>query len=98
MKHGYRERVILYQIELVINSYPLTPLSDDHTNLNAFTAGYFLILLTLTAATDKCYIEAPDRRLNMFEKLQKIVQQFWTRWIFIIYKEVENGKCKIKHN
>lgn len=71
---------VIIQIEAILNSRPLTPLSSDPNDLSALTPGHFLIGSPLTAIIE------PDVRddhisLNSRSKhLRQIYQQFWSRW------------------
>ncbi|KYN50081.1 Pro-Pol polyprotein, partial [Cyphomyrmex costatus] len=71
---------ILTQIEAVLNSRPLTPLSTDPTDLQALTPGHFLIGAPLNAIPQCSLTEMPNNRLNRFQYLTKLVQSFWSRW------------------
>lgn len=65
------------QIEAILNSRPLTPLSADPSDLNPLTPGHFLIGRPLTSlpspVTEKI-------TLNRYQLLEKLRQHFWKRW------------------
>lgn len=73
---------ILVQIEAVVNSRPLCPLSTD-PDIVPLTPGHFLIGRSLTSLPEADYKEIPENRLKRYQRLQQLVQHFWTRW----YKE-----------
>lgn len=70
----------LTQVEAIVNSRPLSPLSDDPNDLNPLTPGHFLIGRPLNAVLDESYVTTPENRLTAFEKMQKLTQEFWRRW------------------
>lgn len=73
-------QTISIQIEGVLNSRPLTPLSSDFENLEVLTPGHFLIGRPINALPEPYFIDTRDNLLNNWEKLQKMVQQIWKNW------------------
>lgn len=71
---------VLTTVESILNSRPLTSLSNDPNDLNPLTPGHFLIGESLTAFPEKNILEVPDNRLSNYQKCEKIKQQFWKRW------------------
>ncbi|XP_063972042.1 uncharacterized protein LOC135159909 [Diachasmimorpha longicaudata] len=71
---------LVIEIEAVLNSRPLTPLSSDPNDLQALTPGHFLIGAALTALRGPDFRETPSNRLSSWQHLQKLKQHFWTRW------------------
>lgn len=71
---------VLTQIEAILNSRPILPLSNDPTDLHALTPGHFLIGSSLVAVPQEDVTTIPFNRLNHFKQLQQLVQNFWTRW------------------
>ena len=71
---------LLIQIEAVLNSRPLTPLSDDPENLSALTPGHFLIGEPLTTIPEPSLSEIPVSRLDRWQLIQQRLQYFWSRW------------------
>ncbi len=71
---------LLYQIEAMLNSRPLTPLSDDPNELGALTPGHFLIGRPLAALpyTDLGHI--PVSRLDRWQTIQCLSQHIWASW------------------
>lgn len=68
------------RIEAIMNSRPITPMSEDPTDLTALTPGHFLIGDALLSVPEKDYTEVPTNRLKHYQVLQKISQHFWQRW------------------
>lgn len=71
---------ILVQIEAVVNSRPLSPLSSDPSDIQPLTPGHFLICRPLVALPDENYVEQPINRLKIYQRMQQCMQQFWARW------------------
>ncbi|XP_045457511.1 uncharacterized protein LOC123667716 [Melitaea cinxia] len=68
------------QIESILNSRPLCPLSSDPNDLNVLTPGHFLTLEPLTAVPDPDYSNVNLNRLSRWQLIQSFQQQFWRRW------------------
>lgn len=71
---------LLAQIEMCLNSRPLTPMPDDPADPEVLTPGHFLVGSSLQAVPEMNLKEIPDNRLNNWELTQKRVQQIWSRW------------------
>ncbi|KAM0724699.1 Pro-Pol polyprotein [Formica fusca] len=71
---------VLTQIEACLNSRPLTPISNDPTDLQALTPGHFLIGEALNAIPEYDMSKVPTNRLTRLHLLTQIKQNFWTRW------------------
>ena len=70
---------LITQIEAVVNSRPLSPLSNDPTDLNPLTPGHFLIGRSLVAAPDENLDGVPQNRLSYHQQIQLLVQSLWKR-------------------
>ncbi|CAL8136776.1 unnamed protein product [Orchesella dallaii] len=73
-------QTVLCQVEAVLNSRPLCPVSADPTDLNVLTPGHFLIGKRLTSVPDDPLIEIKENRLSIWQRQQQRVQHFWRRW------------------
>ncbi|XP_059052238.1 uncharacterized protein LOC131846836 [Achroia grisella] len=71
---------VLTQIEAILNSRPLTPLSDDPNDLSPLTPAHFLIGTPLTALPVADHKGRPLTHLNRFQRLEQLRQHFWARW------------------
>jgi hypothetical protein len=71
---------LVYQIEAVLNSRPLTPESTDPNDLRALTPGHFLVGRPLTTIPDPDITNIPCNRLARWQLIQQLVQHFWKRW------------------
>nr|CAH7749577.1 unnamed protein product [Callosobruchus chinensis] len=71
---------VFAQIEAIMNSRPLTPLSSDPSDLSVLTPGHFLIHYPLLSVPQVDLTSVPSNRLTQYEGLQKLMQTFWRRW------------------
>lgn len=70
---------ILTEIEAILNSRPLTPLSNDPADLSVLTPSHFLTGDSLIQPVQHDLSNTPDNRLSHWH-LQKLRQNFWRRW------------------
>ncbi|XP_076377138.1 uncharacterized protein LOC143259350 [Megalopta genalis] len=68
------------EVEVILNSRPLTPLSSDPHDPLALTPGNFLIGNPLTSLPEADLTSTPTNRLSRWQHIQKVKQDFWTRW------------------
>lgn len=71
---------LLAQIEGVLNSRPLCPLSDDSSDVSALTPGHFLIGGPLNALPEPSLEEVPVSRLSRWQRISQMLDHFWARW------------------
>jgi len=71
---------VVTQIEAVLNSRPLTPMSSDPADLSVLTPGHFLIGRPLVAICEPDITDVSVNRLNRYQLLEQIRQNFWKRW------------------
>ncbi|XP_062704134.1 uncharacterized protein LOC134286524 [Aedes albopictus] len=71
---------LLAQIECCLNSRPLTPLSEDPSDLDPLTPGHFLVGSALKAVPDVNVLSVPYNRLTQWQQIQKAFQDIWNRW------------------
>lgn len=72
--------IIVTQIEACLNSRPITPLSDDTTDLQALTPSHFIIGDAINAIPDFDLTNIPVNRLTRYQLLTQMRQHFWNRW------------------
>lgn len=72
----------LTQVEAILNSRPLHPLSDDPDDMQALTPGHFLVGEPLIVPTSFAIGEDPKATVNskLFKERQKMTIHFWERW------------------
>lgn len=70
----------LIQIEAVLNSRPLTPLSTDPSDLSYLSPSHFLIGRPLTTVPRPLVADVDIKRLPRFDRIEKLRQHFWQRF------------------
>lgn len=68
------------EIESILNSRPILPLSVDPQDLTALTPGHFLIGTALTTIPELNLQSTPTNRLSTWQHITKVRQDFWVRW------------------
>ncbi|XP_062713379.1 uncharacterized protein LOC134290294 [Aedes albopictus] len=71
---------VVHQVAAILNSRPLTPLSNDPNDFSALTPGHFLVGRPLTAVPEPDLQEVPENRLSHWQRTQDFVQQLWRKW------------------
>ncbi|XP_046142171.1 uncharacterized protein LOC123988283 [Osmia bicornis bicornis] len=71
---------LIIEIESILNSRPLTPISSDPNDLLVLTPAHFLIGDSLTSLRERNFRDTPSNRLSSWQHVQKVKQHFWTRW------------------
>ncbi|GFS73635.1 integrase catalytic domain-containing protein [Trichonephila clavipes] len=67
------------QVEGILNSRPLTPLSSDADNFDVLTPGHFSIGRPITSIPEPNLIDANENRLSRWEKITKVAQRTWKK-------------------
>ncbi|XP_065094610.1 uncharacterized protein LOC135715141 [Ochlerotatus camptorhynchus] len=79
--HHYDDmRTVVSQAECILNSRPLTPLSNDPQDLSVLTPGHFLLGESPFHLPEADLSQVPTNRLNHFQATQRSVQNLWKRW------------------
>ena len=68
------------EIESILNSRPLTPMSNDPYDLEPLTPGHFLIGKSLKDIPETDLKDTPNNRLSTYQAIAKFKQEFWVRW------------------
>nr|CAH7745353.1 unnamed protein product [Callosobruchus chinensis] len=71
---------ILVQVEAILNSRPISPLSESVEDLNPMTPSHFLVGRPLMAVPDADVSTVPVNRLSLYQHIQQLVQHIWSRW------------------
>ncbi|XP_018402792.1 PREDICTED: uncharacterized protein LOC108779784 [Cyphomyrmex costatus] len=90
---------LVIQIEAILNSRPLTPVSSDVADLTPLTPGHFVIGAPLTSYPEPSLERIPITRLSRWQRVEQIRQHFWQRWSkeYLHYCQQRN-KWTIKEN
>lgn len=83
---------LLIEIESILNSRPLCPLSNDPNDLSFLTPGHFLIGGNLRALPEPNLEEVKIGRLSRWQLVQRMQQQFWARWKKEYLQELQNRR------
>ncbi|XP_029163314.1 uncharacterized protein LOC114934768 [Nylanderia fulva] len=73
-------QTVLCEIEAVLNSRPLTPLSEDPNDLHCITPGHFLIGAALNSFPVADLTKENPSRLLRWQRVEQLRQHFWKRW------------------
>lgn len=72
---------LLCEIEAVLNSRPLTPLSGDPTDLQALTPGHFLIMEQIVSPPPFEFPAENDAAgKKLWDQRRGLLKHFWIRW------------------
>ncbi|XP_050302417.1 uncharacterized protein LOC126740434 [Anthonomus grandis grandis] len=72
---------LLVEIEAIMNSRPLSPISSDPEDLAPLTPGHFIIGKQLSPVPGTDVIDGPVNRLTIYQHLQQMKQHIWKRWM-----------------
>ncbi|XP_055522534.1 uncharacterized protein LOC129716721 [Wyeomyia smithii] len=73
-------QTVVAQIESVLNSRPLSPLSDSPNDCAALTPGHFLVGEPLIALPEPDLVNVTTKHLSRYQEMQRSVQDLWRRW------------------
>ncbi|KMQ85872.1 hypothetical protein RF55_15333 [Lasius niger] len=71
---------LLIQIEAVLNSRPIYPLSDDSTDVDALTPGHFLTGAAINTVPEPSLLNLKQTRLTRWQLQRQLLESFWQRW------------------
>lgn len=71
---------LLIQVEAVLNSRPLYPMTDDPDDLTVLTPGHFLMGCAPTIVPEPSLEEEKSSRLSRWQLLRKILNSLWSHW------------------
>jgi len=69
-------QTVLIQIEAVLNSRPMIPLSNDPNDHTYLSPAHFLIGDTFTAPPEPILLEVKESRLSRWQRVEQIKQHF----------------------
>ncbi|XP_077275276.1 uncharacterized protein LOC143904452 [Temnothorax americanus] len=68
------------EVEAILNSRPLTPMSSDPNDPLALTPAHFLINASLQSIPEYDLTNENSNRLSSWQHIQRVKQHFWKRW------------------
>ncbi|XP_018375251.1 PREDICTED: uncharacterized protein LOC108769020 [Trachymyrmex cornetzi] len=71
---------LLAQVEAILNSRPLSPLSNDPDDLLALTSGHFLISYAPVTIPEPSLELVKTTHLLRWQLIRKMLESFWSRW------------------
>ncbi|XP_018397773.1 PREDICTED: uncharacterized protein LOC108775825, partial [Cyphomyrmex costatus] len=71
---------LLTQIEAVLNSRPLCPLTEDPDDLQTLTPGHFLMGCAPVTIPEPSLELAKVTHLSRWQLITQMLQSFWTKW------------------
>ena len=77
----YEEMLTLInQIEAILNSRPITPMSSNPADPQPLTPAHLMVGGPISALEEQSLINVPYNRLTNWQKVTKMVQSFWNRF------------------
>ncbi|XP_036143404.1 uncharacterized protein LOC118645802 [Monomorium pharaonis] len=73
-------QTISSEIEAILNSRPLQPLSSDPNDMSYLSPGHFLVGTTLNSFPHPDLTNVNLNRLQRWQVVQQMRQHFWARW------------------
>ena len=80
---------LIIQIECILNSRPLTPITENVTDFSALTPGHFLIGSPLNAIPEPSWSGAKENRLAQWQTMQLILSEVWRRFQRDYFQELQ---------
>lgn len=71
---------VLCQIEAVLNSRPISALTDDFSNFAVLTPGHFLMGSAPILPPEPTLLNVSENRLSRWQLLEQMKQRFWKVW------------------
>lgn len=91
---------VLCQIEAILNSRPILPLSEDINDYCYLTPGHFLIGSALTMYPEIDISETKANRIGFWQQCTQLKQRFWKAWYKYYLNTMQNRSkwCKTLPN
>ncbi|GFX98642.1 integrase catalytic domain-containing protein [Trichonephila clavipes] len=89
---------LIAQIEAVLNSRPLSPLSSDPNDLNPLTPGHFLRNCAISSFPDSYTASDSLSYHSRWKLVQSLRDKFWNRWSteYLTYLQTR-AKCSVQN-
>lgn len=88
---------LLTQVEAILNSRPLFPMSTDPSDLSPITPAHLLVGRSLTTIPHPDVRNWPENCMRRFQRIQQLAQHFWERWSKEYIGELQQ-RCKWKQS
>ncbi|XP_062529977.1 uncharacterized protein LOC134200667 isoform X2 [Bombyx mori] len=88
---------VLSQVEAILNSRPLNPMSSDPQDFLPLTPAHFLVGRPLTAPVPDDLQDVPASRLTRYQRVEQIRQHFWSRWAKEYVSEMQTRSKWYQH-
>jgi len=88
---------LLVQIESILNSRPLSPMSSHPMDLQSLTPAHFVTGGALTTIPCPDLTDVHETRLSRYQRVQQMQQHFWKRWSKEVISELQR-RTKWKTN
>lgn len=90
-------QTVLSEIEAILNSRPIIPLSEDPNDLSYLSPGHFLIGTALNSFPCDDVSDIKENRLLRWQRIEQVKQHFWRRWSSEYLSSLQ-GRSKWKKN
>nr|XP_044248843.1 uncharacterized protein LOC123002543 [Drosophila takahashii] len=80
---------VIVEVEAILNSRPITPMSSDPTDASALTPGHFLIGEPLTAPPDVNLSPTNKTLVKRWELVSRLKHAFWKQWSMEYLQELQ---------
>ncbi|XP_018375252.1 PREDICTED: uncharacterized protein LOC108769021 [Trachymyrmex cornetzi] len=71
---------VIAEIEAILNSRPISPMSDDPNDIQALTPGHFLIGQPVNSYAYSDLENIKINQLSRWQLVERLRQHFWQRW------------------
>ncbi|XP_018359963.1 PREDICTED: uncharacterized protein LOC108759145 [Trachymyrmex cornetzi] len=71
---------VITEIEAILNSRPISPMSNDLNDVQALSPGHFLIGQPLNSYSHPNLEDIQINRLSRWQLVERLRQHFWQRW------------------
>lgn len=87
---------LLAKIAACLNARPLTPISSDPNDLTTLSPGHFLAGQPIVTPYEGYLEDGPVNRLSAWQRIQKLQQEFWSRYAkeYITEQQTRNKWAK----
>lgn len=88
---------LIIQIESILNSRPLCPLTTDPSDPTPLTPAHFLIGSTLMSLPEERTEDLRENTMSRYQRVQAMRSHFWNRWLKEYLAELQT-RTKWKKN